>query len=95
MALSDLAGRLQLSDDETLAIFGLGALAAISGETAHRPEIAILDAITDDAARVLGDDALPRWLRAGPPGSRPLDLLLAGAFAAFEDALASRVALVA
>ena len=87
--------RLALTDEETLAIFELDALAAIAGEVEHRPEVEILDALTAEAAEALGEGALPRWLRAGAPGSRPLDLLLAGDFAAFEDALARRVAAAA
>jgi hypothetical protein len=93
--LSDLTRRLGLSDDEALAIFSLAALEAISGEFAHRPEIGILDAITAEAEEALGAGALPRWLRAGVPGDRPLDLLTARDFGAFEDALARRVASVA
>ena len=93
--LSDLTRRLELSDDETLAIFSLAALEAIAGDVAHRPEITILDTITAEAEETLGEGALPRWLRAGRPGQRPLDMLIAGDFAAFEDALARRVAPVA
>ena len=91
----DLVRLLALSDDEALAIFSLAPLEAIAGEVGHRPEIAILGAITAEAAEALGEGALPRWLRAGQPGGRPLDLLLRGDFAAFEDALARRVALSA
>ena len=91
-ALEGLARRLELSDEETLAIFSLGALDAIAGDLDHRPEIAILDTLTAEAAEALGEGALARWLRAGPPAARPLDLLAAGEFAAFEDALARRVA---
>jgi hypothetical protein len=83
--------RLELSDEETLAVFDLDPLAAISGESAHRPEVEILDAITGEAAERLGQPVLARWLRAGPPARRPVDLLLAGDFAAFEDALARRI----
>jgi hypothetical protein len=90
---SELVQRLALSDDEALAIFSLDALAAIAGDVQHRPEIGILDAITAEAALALGEGALPRWLRAGQTGSRPLDLLLAADFPGFEDALARRVAL--
>jgi hypothetical protein len=92
---SDLVRRLALSDEEALAIFSLDALEAISGDVEHRPEIGILDTITAEAAQALGDGALPRWLRAGQPGRRPLDLLLAADFPGFEDALAQRVALSA
>jgi len=83
--------RLGLSDEETLAVFGLDALQAIGGDVAHRPEVAILDAMTAEAAELLTQPALARWLRAGPPGGRPLDRLLAGDFEGFEDALAQRV----
>jgi hypothetical protein len=92
---SGLVERLELSDEETLAIFELDALSAIAGEVAHRPEVEILDALTAEAAELLGASVLARWLRAGPPAGRPLDLLLAGDFGAFEDALTRRVAEVA
>ena len=84
--------RLALSDEETLAIFELDALAAIAGEVEHRPEVEILGVLTADAAERLGGDVLARWVRAGPATGRPLDLLLSGDFGAFEDALAARLA---
>lgn len=90
--LSGVVERLALSDEETLAIFELDALAAIAGDVGHRPEVEILDALTAEAVELLGGGGLPRWLRAGPPGARPLDLLLSGDFGAFEDALAARLA---
>jgi len=93
-SLSGLVARLELTDDEALEIFGLHALEAIAGAVDHRPEIAILDNLTAEAAAAFGQDALARWLRAGPPGARPLDLLRAGRFGDFEDALAQRVALI-
>ena len=93
-SLSALVARLGLSDDEALAIFGLHALEAIAGDVDHRPEIAILDNLTAEAAELFGQDALARWLRAGPPAARPVDLLLAGRFGDFEDALAQRIALI-
>jgi hypothetical protein len=89
--LSGLVARLGLSDDEALAIFELDALGAIAGDVAHRPEIVILDVLTADADERLGEGGLARWLRAGRPPARPIDLLLAGRFGAFEDALARRV----
>ena len=91
MGLAQLARRLQLSDEETLAIFSLEALDAIAGEVAHRPELEILDAMTAEAEELLGTGALARWMRAGQPPSRPLDMLLEGDFATFEDALERRV----
>lgn len=91
--LSDLLVRLDLSDDEALAIFGITPLEAIAGAVEHRPEVAILDALTAEAAHALGGaQALARWVRAGSPGARPLDLLERGDFGGFEDALARRVA---
>ena len=91
-SFSGLVERLALSDEEALAIFELDALSAIAGEVGHRPEVEILDALTAEAAERLGGSVLARWLRAGPPAARPLDLLLTGDFAAFEDALGRRVA---
>lgn len=88
----DVVALLALSDEETLAIFELDALGAISGEVAHRPEVEILGALIDEASEALGAGGVARWVRAGRPPSRPLDLLLAGDFSAFEDALARRVA---
>jgi len=90
--LPGLVARLELDDEEALVIFELNALEAIGGRLEHRPEVAILDAITSEAAGRLGEGALARWIRAGRPGVRPVDLLLAGDFGAFEARLAQRVA---
>jgi hypothetical protein len=92
--LGQLVQRLELSDDEALAIFQVDPLSAIADELDHRPELSILDAMTREAAEALTQPVLARWLRVGPPASRPLDLLLDGRFAAFEDALGQRVALL-
>jgi hypothetical protein len=92
--LGQLVQRLELSDDEALAIFQVDPLSAIAGELDHRPELAILDTMTREAAEALTQPVLARWLRVGAPASRPLDLLLEGRFTAFEDALAERVALL-
>jgi hypothetical protein len=60
-------------------------LTVIGGELEHKPELAILLALTEGH-----DDALlRRWLRSSGPAGRPLDLLLRRDFAAFEDALAT------
>ena len=89
--LSGLVARLGLSDEEALAIFELDALGAIAGDVGHRPEVEILDVLSAEAGELLGDEALARWVRAGPAGSSPIDLLLAGDFGAFEDALGRRL----
>ena len=93
MPLSGLVDRLGLTDEEALAIFDLDALGAIAGDVGHRPEVEILDELTREAAEACGGAALlARWVRAGSAGARPIDLLLRGDFARFEDALAARVA---
>jgi hypothetical protein len=53
-------------------------------ELPHRPELPLLLALTEPVDPAL----LRRWLRTAGPRGRPLDLLLARDFAAFEDALA-------
>ncbi len=58
-------------------------LSVVSGELEHRPEVPILLALTED----LEPAVLRRWLRATGPHGRPIDLLLARDFAAFEHAV--------
>ena len=58
-------------------------LSVITDELAHRPEIGILLALTEEAEERVGEAVLHRWVRTGP-----LHLLLRRDFAAFEDALA-------
>jgi len=85
------AGRLQsllgLSDDELLAVLDEDPLAVITGELEHRPELPILLDLLADAEERAGAPVLRRWVRAAGPAGRPLDLLLARDFTAFEDAL--------
>jgi hypothetical protein len=55
----------------------------ITGELDHKPELPILlDLIAEAEPSVLR-----RWVRTAGPNGRPLDLLLARDFGAFEDAL--------
>jgi hypothetical protein len=56
----------------------------IGGELEHKPELAILLALTEEHDPAL----LRRWLRTAGPAGRPVDVLLARDFAAFENALA-------
>jgi hypothetical protein len=77
---------LGLSDDELLAVLDADPLELISGELDHKPELPIL---LDLLAEHEGDTALHRWVRTAGPDGRPLDLLLARDFAAFENALAT------
>ncbi len=86
--LSLLIERLGLSDDEVLRVFGLAPLDAIAGDVGHRPEVAILVALTGEAVEAVGETALRRWVRMSlPGGGTPLDLLDAQRFGEFEDAV--------
>jgi hypothetical protein len=85
--LAELAARLELTDDEALAIFRLDALAAIGGDVDHRPEVDIIDALTSEAAELVGEVSLARWVRSAASTPTPLELLERGDFHAFEDAL--------
>jgi hypothetical protein len=85
--LARLVGLLGLTDDETLAIFDLDPVSVISGALEHRPELPILLVLAQDAAEQAGPVGLQRWLRVSGPAGRPIELLLTGDFAGFEDAL--------
>jgi hypothetical protein len=86
-AASVLQQRLGLSDDELLTVLAADALELVGGDLDHRPELGILLALTDEPAQRLGTPTLQRWLRTTGPAGRPLELLTARDFAAFEDAL--------
>ena len=77
--------RLGLSDEELMTVLDADPLSVITDELDHKPEIGILLTLTQEAEERAGVEVLRRWLRAGRP--RPLDLLLARDFGAFEDAL--------
>jgi hypothetical protein len=89
--------RLGLSDEELMTVLEVDPLSVITDELDHRPEVGILLALTEEAEERAGGEVLRRWLRsatasaagAAPGGAsrRPIDLLLARDFAAFEDAL--------
>jgi hypothetical protein len=78
--------RLGLSDEELMTVLDTDPLSVITDELAHRPEIGILLALTEEAEERAGGEVLRRWLRAGRPA--PVELLTARDFGAFEDALA-------
>lgn len=80
-----LMTRLGLTDDELMRILDADPLSVITDDLAHRPEIGILLALTEEAEERVGAEVLRRWLRAG--AERPLDALLRRDFAKFEDAL--------
>jgi hypothetical protein len=78
-----LGERLGLTDEELLDVLDADPLTVVAGDLDHRPEIPILLALTEDVDTAV----LRRWLRATGAHGRPLDLLLARDFAAFEDAV--------
>ena len=82
-----LMERLGLSDEELCVVLDTDPLSVITDELAHRPEIGILLDLTAEGEEQAGADVLRRWVRANGPKGRPLDLLLARDFGAFEDAL--------
>jgi hypothetical protein len=87
-AAANLMERLGLTEDELCDVLGVDPIAVISGDVEQRPELGILLVLTAEAAEAAGPSALWRWVRTSGPRGRPLDLLLAHDYAAFEDALA-------
>jgi hypothetical protein len=69
-------------------LLGVDPLTLLSGQLDHRPELAILLDLLDDAAERAGPPVLRRWVRAAGPAGRPIDALTRRDFGAFEDALA-------
>ena len=85
---ADLMQRLGLSDEELCAVLDVDPLSVITGELDHRPELAILLALTAEASERVGAQTLRSWLRRSGPNGIPLEHLRARDFAAFEDDLA-------
>jgi len=82
-----LMERLGLTDDELCEVLAVGPLAIITDELDHRPELAILLALTAEASDRVGAPTLRSWLRRSGPNGVPADHLKARDFAAFEDDL--------
>ncbi|MBV9466614.1 MAG: hypothetical protein JO206_15565 [Solirubrobacterales bacterium] len=78
---------LGLSEDELCQLLKVDPLTLLSGQLDHRPELAILLELLDEAAEQAGPAVLRRWVRAAGPSGRPIDALLNRDFASFEDAL--------
>jgi hypothetical protein len=85
------AARLQellgLTDDELLAVLDAEPLEVLAGDLEHKPELPILLDLLAEAEERAGGAVLRRWVRAAGPAGRPIDLLCARDFGAFEDAL--------
>jgi hypothetical protein len=86
-AAAVLMQRLGLTEDELLEALGADPLSVVSGALEDKPQLPILLALTEAVAERVHPDALRRWVRTKGPAGRPLDLLLARDYAAFEDAL--------
>jgi hypothetical protein len=72
-----------------LTVLDADPLAVVAGDLDHRPELPILLDLLADAEDTTA--ALRRWVRTKGPGGRPIDMLLARDFGAFETALATLV----
>ena len=80
-----LQERFGLSDAELLAALDVDPLTLLAGDDlAHRPQLPLLLALTDEHDPAL----LRRWLRVDGRRGRPVELLTSRDFGAFEDALA-------
>lgn len=82
-----LMERLGLSDGELCEILAVDPISVLLGDLDHRPELAILLALTGEAAGQVGDGVLKRWLRRRGPNGVPFEHLRARDFPAFEDDL--------
>jgi hypothetical protein len=82
---------LGLTEDELCTVLGVDPLSLLSGQLDHRPELAILLTLIDEAQvqAQAGPAMLSRWVRSPGPQGTPIDALLTRDFAAFEDALQS------
>ncbi len=85
---AELMQRLGLTDDELCEVLDVDPLAVITGDLDHRPELAILLALTAEATERVGAGTLRSWLRRSGPHGVPLEHLRTRDFAAFEDDLA-------
>lgn len=83
--LLDLLG---LTEEELCTVLEVDPLTLLSGQLDHRPELAILLDLLDEAQERAGATVLRRWVRAAGPRGRPIDALTRRDFGAFEDALA-------
>jgi hypothetical protein len=79
---------LGLTEDELCQILAVDPLTLLSGQIEHRPELAILLTLLDEAGESVSPAVLARWVRTRGPAGRPLDALLRRDFVGFEDALA-------
>ncbi len=79
---------LGLSEDELCGALGTDALTVLSGEAEELPQLAVLVGLLEPVAAAVGVPVLRRWVRGSTPRGRPLELLAAHDYLAFEEALA-------
>ena len=84
---AELMDLLGLSEDELCRTLDVDPLTLLSGQIEHAAELPLLLTLLHEAGEQAGPAVLRRWVRANGPAGRPLDLLLARDFPAFEDAL--------
>lgn len=78
---------LGLTEEELCTVLAADPLSLLSGQLEHRPELTILLDLLAEPAERSGPEVLRRWVRAPGPAGRPIDVLLARDFSAFELAL--------
>jgi hypothetical protein len=83
---------LGLSEDELCTVLDVDVLTLLSGQLDHRPELPILLDLLGEAEERAGAPVLRRWVRSAGPSGRPVELLLARDFGAFESALSELAA---
>lgn len=86
IAAQTLAQRFELSDDELLEILDVSAIELLSGQLEYVAQLPLLLALTEELT-MLPPGVLPRWVRSKGPYGRPIDLLVANDFPAFERAV--------
>ena len=91
--MADRAARLMdllgLTEEELCQVLDADPLEILSGQLDHRAELPILLDLLSEADERAGAAVLRRWVRRQGPARRPIDLLVARDFGAFEDALAT------
>ena len=78
---------LGLEEDELCRVLAVDPLSLVSGRIEHRPELPLRLDLLSEAEERTGGATLRRWVRSGGASGRPLDMLLARDFGAFERAL--------
>ena len=85
---AELMDLLGLTEDELCETLASDPLTILSGQLEHSQELQILHDLLADARTNTSPASLRSWMRAtGPTGHKPVELLTARDFAAFEDAL--------